>query len=71
MYAIRSYYGSANIFISEVLKFHISEDIFENGIIQPNLIDLVARMSANYYCRASGDAIIEVKKPVKISYNFV
>ena len=62
--------GAANIFIAEVLKFHIAEDIFENGIIQPNLIDLVARMSANYYCRASGDAIIEVKKPVKIGVGF-
>ena len=57
--------SSANIFICEVLKFHISEDIFKDGIIHPQLIDLVARMSANYYSRAYGDAIIEVKRPVK------
>ena len=57
--------GSANIFICEVLKFHITEDIFRNGIIQPELIDLVARMSANYYCRANGDAIFEVKRPIR------
>lgn len=62
--------GAANIFISEVLKFHISEDILENGIIQPDLIDLVARMSANYYSRASGSAIFEVKKPVKIGVGY-
>ncbi len=57
--------SSANIFICEVLKFHIAEDIFRDGIVHPQLIDLVARMSANYYCRAYGDAIIEVKRPVK------
>lgn len=57
--------SSANIFICEVLKFHIAEDIFRDEIIHPQLIDLVARMSANYYSRAFGDAIIEVKRPVK------
>jgi flavin reductase (DIM6/NTAB) family NADH-FMN oxidoreductase RutF len=55
--------ASANIAICEVLKFHISEDIFSDGYIQPDLIDLAARMSADYYCRASGNAVFEVKKP--------
>jgi flavin reductase (DIM6/NTAB) family NADH-FMN oxidoreductase RutF len=55
--------GSANIFICEVLKFHIEEDLFRNGIIHPDNIDLVARMSSNFYCRASGSAVIEVEKP--------
>ena len=57
--------SSANIFICEILKFHVAEDILKDGIPQPQLIDLVARMSANYYSRAYGDAIIEVKRPVK------
>jgi flavin reductase (DIM6/NTAB) family NADH-FMN oxidoreductase RutF len=56
--------GSANLAVCEVLKIHVAEDIFRNGIIQPDLIDLVARMSGNYYCRASGDAVFEVEKPV-------
>jgi len=56
--------GSANIFICEVLKFHVAEDIFKNGIIHPDLIDLVSRMSANFYCRASGQSVFEVEKPV-------
>ncbi len=55
--------ASANMAICEVMKFHIAEDIFRNGIIHPDLIDLAARMSANYYCRASGDAVFEVEKP--------
>ena len=55
--------ASANIAICEVVKFHIAEDIFRDGYIQPDLIDLAARMSANYYCRASGNAVFEVEKP--------
>lgn len=57
--------ASANIAVCEVLKFHVAEDIFENGIIHPKKIDLVARMSADFYCRANGDAIFEVEKPLK------
>ena len=56
-------HGSGNLAVCEVIKFHISEKIFENGIIQPDLIDLVGRNSANLYTRASGDAIIEVVRP--------
>jgi len=55
--------ASANMAICEVLKIHIAEDIFRDGIIHPDLIDLAARMSANFYCRASGDAVFEVEKP--------
>lgn len=57
--------ASANIAICEVVKFHVAEDLFVNGVIHPNRIDLVARMSADFYCRANGDAIFEVEKPLK------
>jgi flavin reductase (DIM6/NTAB) family NADH-FMN oxidoreductase RutF len=57
--------AAANIAICEVLKFHVAEDLFVNGTIHPKKIDLVARMSADFYCRANGDAIFEVEKPVK------
>jgi flavin reductase (DIM6/NTAB) family NADH-FMN oxidoreductase RutF len=56
--------ASANIAICEVIKFHVDEDIFINGIIHPNKIDLVARMSGDFYCRAFGDNIFEVEKPI-------
>jgi len=56
--------GSANIAICEVLKIHVAEDIFTNGIIDPKKIDLVGRMSGNFYCRANGKAIFEVEKPI-------
>jgi flavin reductase (DIM6/NTAB) family NADH-FMN oxidoreductase RutF len=56
--------AAANIAICEVLLIHAAEDIFRDGLIQPELIDLVARMSGDYYCRASGDSIFKVAKPV-------
>lgn len=56
--------ASANMAICEVIKLHISEDIFTNGIIDPQKIDLIGRMSGSYYSRASGDAIFSIEKPV-------
>ena len=56
--------GSANIAICEVLKLHVAEDIFTNGFIDPKKIDLVGRMSGNFYCRANGKAIFKVDKPI-------
>lgn len=56
--------GSGNLAICEVVKFHIAEDIIRDGVIHPDLIDLVGRQSADFYCRASGQAIFEVAKPV-------
>lgn len=56
--------ASANLAICEVIKFHIAEDIFVNGIIHPDKIDLVARMSGDFYCRAYGESIFQIEKPI-------
>lgn len=56
--------ASANIAICEVIRFHIDEDLFVNGIIHPNKIDLVARMGGDFYCRAYGENIFEIEKPI-------
>ena len=56
--------GAGNLIIAEIVRMHISEDVLdENGNIDPNKIDLVARMGGDWYCRASGDALFEVAKP--------
>ncbi len=55
--------SSPNIAICEVLKFHVAEDIFKDGNINPDLIDSVARMGGNFYSRASGNSIFEVVQP--------
>jgi flavin reductase (DIM6/NTAB) family NADH-FMN oxidoreductase RutF len=55
--------AAANLAICEVIKFHVAEDLFTNKIIDPVKIDLVARMSGNFYSRA-GMGVFEVEKPI-------
>jgi flavin reductase (DIM6/NTAB) family NADH-FMN oxidoreductase RutF len=58
--------GAGNLIVCEILLMHINESILDsNKQIDPNKIDLVARMGSNWYCRASGDAIFEVQKPLQ------
>lgn len=57
--------GAGNLIICEVKLIHINDDVLdENGIIDQQKIDLVARMGGNWYCRAHGDALFEVAKPL-------
>lgn len=57
--------GAGNLAICEVIKFHINEKIFKENSrrIDPNAIDLIGRNGENYYTRAYGDAIFELKRP--------
>lgn len=56
--------GAGNLVICEPVLLHINENILNaHGRIDPQKIDLVARMGADYYCRASGNAVFEVAKP--------
>jgi flavin reductase (DIM6/NTAB) family NADH-FMN oxidoreductase RutF len=56
--------GAANLIICEILLMHINDDVLnEKKQIDPHKIDLVARMGADFYCRASGAAVFEVAKP--------
>jgi flavin reductase (DIM6/NTAB) family NADH-FMN oxidoreductase RutF len=54
--------ASANLAICEVLKFHVAEDIFTNGIIDPIKIDQVARMSGSFYTRAA-NGVFSLQQP--------
>lgn len=56
--------GAANLAICEVVKFHIDENIFQEGSrtrIDPQKIDAIGRNGGFNYTRASGDAIFELK----------
>jgi len=55
--------GNGNIMLLEVVIIHADEKVFTNEQIDPQKLDLVARMGYDYYCRAFGDAIFEVFKP--------
>jgi flavin reductase (DIM6/NTAB) family NADH-FMN oxidoreductase RutF len=57
--------GAGNLIICEVVLIHIQESILdERGSIDQRKIDLVARMGGNWYCRAYGDALFEIEKPL-------
>jgi flavin reductase (DIM6/NTAB) family NADH-FMN oxidoreductase RutF len=58
--------GAGNLVIAEVVMMHIAEHVLdpETKMIDQQKIDLVARMGGDWYCRASGDAIFKVAKPL-------
>lgn len=57
--------GAGNLVICEVLLAHIKEEILDSeGRIDPQKLDAVARMGGDYYCRAQGEAIFKVPKPL-------
>lgn len=57
--------GAGNLIFSEVQMIHINEEVLgaTNNIDQQK-IDLVARMGGNWYCRANGNALFELEKPI-------
>jgi len=57
--------GAANLVICEILVMHVSQDILsENGMIDPQKIRLVGRMGGDWYCKAFGDGLFQVEKPL-------
>ena len=56
--------AAGNLVICEIVKMHINPEVLnEKGAIDPHKIDLVGRMGGDYYVRASGASIFELKKP--------
>lgn len=56
---------NCNLVMCEVVKIHIDEAVLDaNRKIDQQKIDLVARMGGNWYCRAHGDALFEIEKPI-------
>lgn len=59
--------GAANLIICEILRIHLAEHIFdENGKIDPQKTDQVARMGRAFYCRAHGDNIFKIYQPFNV-----
>ena len=57
--------GAGNLVICKVKVMHFNEDILlMDGKVDQEKIDLVARMGGNWYCRANGDAMFEIQKPL-------
>lgn len=57
--------AAGNLVICEVVLVHIKEDVLDGeGKIDPFKLDAVARMGGDWYCRANGDALFKVPKPL-------
>ncbi len=56
--------GSANLVICEVVLIHVNDAVLDkSGAIDTRKLDLVGRMGADYYVRASGRALFTLEKP--------
>ncbi len=57
--------GAGTLIVCRIVRLHMSEHIFdENDKIDPQRIDLMARMGRAYYCRAQGEAVFPILRPV-------
>jgi flavin reductase (DIM6/NTAB) family NADH-FMN oxidoreductase RutF len=57
--------AAGNLVICEVVLAHIKDEILDaEGKIDPTKLDAVARMGGDWYCRANGDALFKVPKPL-------
>ena len=56
--------GAGTLVICEVILAHVSEGMLTSaGAVDPAQIDLVGRLGADWYVRASKDALFEVARP--------
>ena len=57
--------AAGNLVICEVILAHVKDEILDaEGKIDPFKLDAVARMGGDWYCRAQGDALFKVPKPL-------
>lgn len=58
--------GAGNLVIARIVALHIrNEYLDDQGQLDTHKLDLVARMGGSWYCRASGDALFEIPKPLQ------
>jgi len=57
--------AAGNLVICEVVLAHIKDEVLDNeGKIDPFKIDAVARMGGDWYCRANGETLFKIPKPL-------
>jgi len=58
--------GAGNLVLAKVVQIHVKKAYIDaDGNLDTPKLDLVARMGGNWYCRASGDALFEIPKPIR------
>lgn len=57
--------GSGNLVVCEILRIHLDESMLDqDGVLDPDKLDLVGRMGGNYYVRTSGNSKFTIPKPL-------
>ena len=57
--------GAGSLVLCEILKIHADENILdEQGRVQPEKLDAVARLGGHQYLRITKDAIYELPRPL-------
>jgi flavin reductase (DIM6/NTAB) family NADH-FMN oxidoreductase RutF len=57
---------SGNYVIGEVVYFHVSTDLMDEGALDATRIDYISRMGADWYGRANAEAMFELPRPPKV-----
>ncbi|MEO1260781.1 MAG: flavin reductase family protein [Bacteroidota bacterium] len=58
--------GAGNLIVARVIKMHVqTKYLDENNKLDTTKLDLVGRMGGSWYCRASGEALFEIPKPLR------
>jgi len=58
--------GAGNLVIARVVMIHIRKEYLDaSNKLDTKKLDLVARMGGSWYCRANGDALFEIPKPIR------
>ncbi|WP_164731693.1 flavin reductase family protein [Flagellimonas beolgyonensis] len=57
--------GAGNLIMAKVELIHINESYLTGGVLDTEKLDLVGRMGANWYIRATKDALFEIPKPLR------
>jgi flavin reductase (DIM6/NTAB) family NADH-FMN oxidoreductase RutF len=58
--------GAGNLILCEIILAHFDEDILNaERQVDPFKLDAVARMGGDWYCRANGESIFKVPKPLQ------
>ena len=55
--------GGGNLILGEVVMFHVCEDAYSEGQIDPQKLDAVSRLGYSWYSRAN-DGLFKLKRPL-------
>jgi flavin reductase (DIM6/NTAB) family NADH-FMN oxidoreductase RutF len=56
--------GAGILVMAEIVMIHISENVMIGDKISQDLLRLVGRLGENWYCKAFGESLFEIEKPL-------